>query len=71
MTKGEAVNWLINLMADIGKVEHQELWHYEQALEEIREIIEDEARKFDPCPNCQEFSCDECMWKDKRRERDG
>lgn len=61
MTKGEAVNWLINLMADIGKAEHQELWHYEQALEEIRDMLEDEARKFDPCQNCQEFSCDECM----------
>lgn len=52
------------------KVEHQELWHYEQALEEIREMIEDEARKFDPCLNCQEFYCDECMWKDKRRAND-
>lgn len=47
MTKGEAANWLINLMADIGKIEHQELWHYEQALEEIREMLEDEARNFD------------------------
>ena len=70
MTKGEAVNWIINIMADIGKIEHQELWHYEQALEEIRDMLEDEARSLDPCQNCQEFSCDECMWKDKRRAKD-
>lgn len=41
MTKGEAVNWLINIMADIGKIEHQDLWHYEQALMEIREMLEE------------------------------
>lgn len=70
MTKGEAVNWLINLMSDIGKIEHQELWHYEQALEEIREMLEEEARNFDPCQNCQEFFCDECMWKDGWRAKD-
>lgn len=40
MTRGEAINWIINLTADIGKVEHQDLWHYEQALEEIRDMIE-------------------------------
>ena len=42
MTHKEAVNWLINLAADIGKVEHRDLWHYEQALTEIREILETE-----------------------------
>lgn len=40
MTNKEAVNWIINLSADIGKSEHRELWHYEQALCEIREILE-------------------------------
>lgn len=40
MTRGEAINWIINLTADIGKMEHQDLWHYEQALEEIRGMIE-------------------------------
>ena len=40
MTKGEACNWLRNLRADIGKIEHQELWHYEQALVEIMEMID-------------------------------
>ena len=40
MTKGEAVNWIINLSADIGKAEYRNLWHYEQALDEIRELLE-------------------------------
>lgn len=40
MTNQEAVNWIINISADIGKVQHQELWHYEQALAEIRELLE-------------------------------
>ena len=52
MTKGEAVNWLINISADIGKAEHRELWHYEQALSEIREMLESaqfEERKESLC----------------------
>jgi len=40
MTNGEAVNWLINISADIGKAEHRDLWHYEQALSEIRDMLE-------------------------------
>jgi len=45
MTNKEAVNWIINLSADIGKSEHSELWHYEQALYEIREMLESAERK--------------------------
>lgn len=45
MTKAEAVNWIINLTADIGKIEHQSLWHYEQALSEIREMLEAEPER--------------------------
>jgi len=40
MTNKEAVNWLINITADIGKSEHRDLWHYEQALSEIKEMLE-------------------------------
>ena len=32
----DAVIWLTNLLEDIGKIEHNELWHYEQALAEIK-----------------------------------
>lgn len=45
MTRGEAVNWIINISADIGKAEHRELWHYEQALLEIREMLESEPER--------------------------
>ena len=45
MTRGEAVNWLINISADIGKAENRELWHYEQALLEIREMLECEPER--------------------------
>ena len=41
MTRGEAVNWIINISADIGKAEHCDLWHYEQALYEIRDMLEE------------------------------
>lgn len=40
MTRKEAVNWIINISADIGKAEHRDLWHYEQALSEIKEMLE-------------------------------
>lgn len=43
MTKGEAVNWIINLSAAIGKIQHQDLWHYEQALAEIKGMLEAET----------------------------
>lgn len=45
MTHGEAVNWIINLSADIGKAEHRDLWHYAQALCEIREMLEGEPER--------------------------
>ncbi len=35
MTKKEMINWLINLMQDIGQSQYQGLWHYGQALDEI------------------------------------
>ena len=43
MTNKEAAIWLLNLSADIGQAEHQSLWHYEQALTEIREMLEQDV----------------------------
>jgi len=40
MNNREAVTWLINISADIGKAEHSDLWHYEQALTEIKDMLE-------------------------------
>ena len=45
MTAKEAVNWIINIMADIGKTEHRDLWHYEQALSEIKEMLESQPEQ--------------------------
>ena len=40
MTNKEAINWIINLAVDIGKAENKSLWHYEQALSEIKTLLE-------------------------------
>lgn len=45
MSNKEAVNWIINLSADIGKAQHQDLWHYEQALSEIKGLLEVEPER--------------------------
>lgn len=66
MTNGEAVNWIINISADIGKVEHKDLWHYEQALSEIRDMLEStQSRKgkwtgVDGLYGCGIYICDQC-----------
>lgn len=64
MTNAEAVNWLINITADIGKIEHQELWHYEQALTEIREMLETEPQRMRGrwigCDNSDHWKCSVC-----------
>jgi rubrerythrin len=62
MTNREAVIWLINVTADIGKTEHSDLWHYEQALSEIKEMLESQPERkngkwkhhmsFGVCLNC-------------------
>ena len=47
MTNKEAVNWIINLSADVSKAEHRDLWHYEQALSEIRDMIEEQSEPYE------------------------
>lgn len=50
MNREEAVNWIINITADIGKAEHRDLWQYEQALYEIRELLEERPeQRWIPC----------------------
>jgi hypothetical protein len=52
MDNREAVNWLTNVLADIGKAEHSDLWHYKQALTEIKDMLESaqlEERKESLC----------------------
>ena len=51
MDNREAVNWLINILEDIGKAEHSDLWHYEQALTEIKDMLKSAQpeQKWIPC----------------------
>lgn len=45
MTREEAIKWLSNLKKDIGKTQHQELWHYEQAIDEVIKTLQQEPSK--------------------------
>ena len=56
MTNGEAINWIINISADIGKAEHRDLWHYEQALSEIKEMLETAQPNLQP--TCKQLATD-------------
>ena len=41
MINANAIKWLENLKKDIGNPAHQSLWHYEQALTEIIDLLAD------------------------------
>ena len=47
MINVDAIKWLENLKKDIGNTAHQSLWHYEQALTEIIDLLAD--RKTENC----------------------
>lgn len=48
-----AIKWLQNLKKDIGKTKHQDLWHYEQALDEIIKVLEQEP--IIRCKDCKHW----------------
>ena len=64
MTNGEAINWIINISADIGKAEHHDLWHYEQALSEIKEMLEmsQPESQWIPCHDPSDLPKDKRIW---------
>ena len=39
------MNWLISIRADIGQARHSELWHYEQALADIIDLLETQSER--------------------------
>lgn len=45
MTNEEAIKWLENLKSDIGKMQFQALWGYEQAIDEIIDLLSTNAEK--------------------------
>ena len=44
MTKEETIRWLDSLKKDIGQSQHQELWHYAEALDVAIELLSTEAK---------------------------
>ena len=42
MTREETTRWLENLKKDIGKPQHQALWHYAEALDMAIEALQRE-----------------------------
>lgn len=40
MNYKESIQWLESLKNQIGQAQHQELWHFEQAIDEIVALIE-------------------------------
>lgn len=55
MTNEDAVKWLENLKQDIGKPQHSELWHYEQALSEIEELLKEQETEKKCCKDCEYY----------------
>lgn len=61
MTREEAIKWLKNIKKDIGYPRHEALWHYEQALDETIEVLEQEPRKGEWVRNDNgTYSCSIC-----------
>ena len=48
MTKEEASKWLENLKSDIGKMQFRALWGYEQAMDEIIDLLSADS-EWIPC----------------------
>ena len=42
MTNEDAIKWLENLKNDIGNLQHESLWHYAQAIDEIAELLKEQ-----------------------------
>lgn len=49
MTYKESIKWLESLKKAIGQSQYQGLWHYEQALDEIIELLQSDRLVELPC----------------------
>ena len=47
MKTDDALKWLENLKNDIGKSEHSSIWHYEQAIVEIGQLLKSQQAEID------------------------
>ena len=76
MTKEEINKWLSNLKDDIGEAQHQELWHYAEAIDMAIEALSKIDAKENYWMGCE--SCDRAMedggcelWDDRMTEECG
>lgn len=44
MTYKDSIEWLTSLKNQIGQAQHQDLWHFEQAIDEIIELLKPLAK---------------------------
>lgn len=54
MTRKECIKWLKSLKTEIGKPEHQELWHYAEAIDKVMESLS--------ADKVEVVRCKECKW---------
>lgn len=57
MTYKESIKWLENLKEAIGESQYQGLWHYEQALDEIIELLHSDRFVELPCKVGETLYC--------------
>lgn len=66
MTNQEAISYLCNLRVAIGRIEHQALWHYEQPLAEIVDMLSEEPKyahiEIIHCRDCEYGEIDQDGW---------
>ena len=63
MTNREAIKWLNNLMTSIGEPQYSSLWHYEQALSEIKDML----RVMPPVDAVQVVRCKDCRFHEQEQ----
>lgn len=73
MTNQDSIKWLENLKQDIGQLRHEELWHYEQAIDEIVELLKEHEvktiiKKWHINP-LGDYSRLHCPWCDRELDR--
>ena len=56
MNYKESIQWLESLKNQIGQAQHQELWHFEQAIDEIIALIEPLAKPHGRLIDCESKS---------------
>ena len=56
MNYKESIQWLESLKNQIGQAQHQELWHFEQAIDEIIALIEPLAKSHGRLIDCESES---------------